>query len=102
MKLALMISALMSAGLAFAGPVTSQSAAQDEVAASFDRMLAERTPSRPAPVARNDDDPLRLYVSAVLWDRQPTQCQFSRYGGALRPLAALQGAGGPRDPSYRD
>ena len=90
MKLALMMSALMSAGLAFAEPVLSQSVAQDEVAASFERMLADRPIAAVEPIVRENDDPLRVYISAVLWERQPTQCQFARHGAASRALAPRQ------------
>lgn len=85
---------LLGAGMALAlsATVTAGSAeASDQITASFARMLQERSPvvaTRSS--ARLEDDPLYRYVTAAVWELQPSRCTLAK--GYREMTASAAGA----------
>lgn len=81
--------ALALAGSAFAAPHAHAAEQEDQVAASFQRMLNHET-SRVAPPAPQStgEDQLRTAVNAVIWRTQPRS--FHIAAAAAQPDPALR------------
>lgn len=79
MKRLLVIAGLGIAALALS-PASSAAdqASSAQVAASFERMLAQASvaPAQPFSSSR-DEDPLLRYVNAALWDGALSRCAFA-------------------------
>ena len=80
-------------GIALAFPFAAAAAApagDDQIAASFERML-NHVPTATAPAAptARDDDPLHIHLAAVLWERHPGLCGAVRTDVATAALGTV-------------
>jgi len=81
-------------GLAFAslacGAVAAPPLADDQVVASFERMLKHSpTPTAPIDLAalqRKGDDPLVKAVNVALWEQDPPQYHIAPQAAASQPV----------------